>query len=236
VVGRDGFGALDERGDPGGEFGPRRAGEGVAKALDDHEFGAGDGRPPPARPPLTSNMGSSAPWIKQRRCLCGRLCTVGDGDALGRPVTRRRWGGRGVVVVSIAALAGLGLLVWVAFLPVLANHFGYALPGKNGLPYRVHYDGRDYRSHLTCAGADWCEAEKTAEDRARPFCTPRAELRVGMENRDESLVEVDEVVTLFGPSHAVFVIRNNATGQAAMAILVEAAADCYVSYTLMGGP
>ncbi|GAA1958424.1 hypothetical protein GCM10009754_30890 [Amycolatopsis minnesotensis] len=129
-------------------------------------------------------------------------------------------------------LLGLGALAGIAFLPPLANHFGYALPGEHGLPFRVHYHGRDYRSHMTCAGADWCEAEKTPADRAKPYCAPREDPAAG----SGPLVRVDEVVTLFGAAHPVFTTPNRAQGETVMTILVEASGECYVSYTLMGGP
>ncbi len=135
------------------------------------------------------------------------------------------------MVVSVVVLVGLGALAGLAFLPATANHFGYALPGREGLPYRVHYQDRDYRSHLTCARASWCEAEMTPEDRARPYCTPGTELRAGL-----SLVRVDDVGTLFGPPHGLFVDAGHAADRTPMAVLVEASRDCYVSYTLMGGP
>jgi hypothetical protein len=56
----------------------------------------------------------------------------------------------GVVLALLVASA-----VLIALQPSLANHFGYALPGKDGLPYRIHVDGRDYSTYQVCADGDW---------------------------------------------------------------------------------
>ncbi len=68
---------------------------------------------------------------------------------------------RRVAMVAIAVLVVVGTL---GATPKVANHFGYALPGERGLPYQVHYNGRDYRNYLTCAGARWCEDPRTANE------------------------------------------------------------------------
>ncbi|MFJ9783362.1 hypothetical protein ACIRSS_27555 [Amycolatopsis sp. NPDC101161] len=121
---------------------------------------------------------------------------------------------RAVLAALAVVLLGAGGL---AFLPWTANHFGYALPGDRGLPYRIHHAGRDYRSYATCAGAGWCHDE--------PYCVPRHDL---------ALTAVDEVGTWFGPSHVVYTAeRSDGTP---VGLLVEAAPDCYVGYVMMGGP
>ncbi|MFT7872008.1 MULTISPECIES: hypothetical protein [Amycolatopsis] len=114
-----------------------------------------------------------------------------------------------VVVVLLAAGA--------AFLPWTANHFGYALPGDDGLPYRIHHAGRDYHSSATCAGAGWCETAP---------CVPRDE---------PSLTQVGEVATLFGAAHPVFTTRPVPEGTP-LTVLVRAGPGCFVGYALMGGP
>lgn len=121
-------------------------------------------------------------------------------------------------LAAAAAVGGLVLAAGgVAFLPWTANHFGYALPGEHGLPYRIHHAGRDYRSYATCAGAGWCHDE--------PYCAPVA---------GDSLTPVDEVGTWFGPAHVVYTAERpdgSPTG-----LLVQAGPGCFVGYTLMGGP
>ncbi|GAB3721656.1 hypothetical protein GCM10027598_35590 [Amycolatopsis oliviviridis] len=144
--------------------------------------------------------------------------------------TRRRR----VAIVSITVLAGLGALCGAAFIPKVANHFGYALPGEKGLPYQIQYNGRDYRNTLTCAGARWCEDEKTPEQRTKPYCTPRAGLGLG--DGGTGLVKVDDVFTLFGPSRPVFTAGVVAQGKMTAGVVVEVSDDCYLEYTLVGGP
>ncbi len=125
-----------------------------------------------------------------------------------------------VVAVVVVLLAAGGF----AFLPWTANHFGYALPGADGLPYRIHHAGRDYHTNATCAGAGWCAADQ-------PPCVPPA--RFGGD--ETSLTQVDEVSTLFGPPHAVFLTRPVPAGTP-FTILVRARPGCFVGYALMGGP
>jgi hypothetical protein len=125
-----------------------------------------------------------------------------------------------VVALVVVLLAAGG---WVV-LPWTANHFGYALPGADGLPYRIHHAGRDYHSDMTCAGAGWCATGK-------PPCVPPA--RFGGD--ETSLIQVDEVSTVFGAAHAVFVIRPVPAGTP-LTVLVRADPGCFVGYALMGGP
>ncbi|WP_409495702.1 hypothetical protein [Amycolatopsis sp. cmx-11-12] len=147
------------------------------------------------------------------------------------PTPHNRSTTRRVVTVSIVVLVVLGALCGASFIPKVANHFGYALPGEEGLPYRVHYNGRDYRNNLTCAGAQWCAGERTPE----PYCTPRAGLDLGEGNRETGLVKVDDVFTMFGPSHPVFT-AGVPQGEVVTRVIVEAFNDCYLIYGLMGGP
>ena len=125
-----------------------------------------------------------------------------------------------MVAVVVVLLAAGGF----AFLPWTANHFGYALPGERGLPYRIHHAGRDYHSSATCAGAGWC-------DNAPSPCVPLA--RFGGD--ETSLTQVGEVSTLFGAPHAVFTARPVPEGTP-VRVLVQAGPGCFVGYALMGGP
>ena len=77
----------------------------------------------------------------------------------------------GRLLAVLALLAGLGLCCLLAAQPTMANRFGYALPGADGLPFRVHYAGRDYENSSTCAGAGWCKAN------GPPSCTASAWFR-----------------------------------------------------------
>ncbi|MBE8524417.1 hypothetical protein ILP97_44245 [Amycolatopsis sp. H6(2020)] len=120
------------------------------------------------------------------------------------------------MAVALVLLAAGGF----AFLPWTANHFGYALPGDHGLPYRIHHADRDYRSDATCAGAGWCTAT--------PYCSPSG-------GDEASLTQVGEVSTWFGASHAVFTTRP-VPGGTPLTVLVRAGPGCFVGYALMGGP
>lgn len=123
------------------------------------------------------------------------------------------------VAVVVVLLAGGGF----AFLPWTANHFGYALPGERGLPYRIHHAGRDYHGHATCAGADWC--------RTTSYCAPLT----WFGGDETSLTRVGEVGTLFGAAHPVFTTRPVPEGTP-LTVLVQAGPGCFVGYALMGGP
>ncbi|MER6663976.1 hypothetical protein ABT256_05475 [Amycolatopsis japonica] len=139
-------------------------------------------------------------------------------------------------MASLLVLVMLGALGAAALNSKVANGIGYALPGESGLPYRIQYNGREYRSDVTCAGAGWCEDDRTSDQRARPYCTSRDGLDLVKGNSGTGLVEVDEVFTLFGPSHPVFTAGPLRPGETATTVIVEASADCYLTYALMGGP
>jgi hypothetical protein len=44
------------------------------------------------------------------------------------------------------------------------------------------------------------------------------------------------VITLFGLPHGIFIYAHPGPGQTLAPVFVEADQDCYVAYTLMGGP
>ncbi|AIG76704.1 Putative membrane protein [Amycolatopsis japonica] len=160
-----------------------------------------------------------------------------DGEDIeGQSTTRRRRILRRAVMLPIAVLAILGALCGAAFTSKVANHFGYALPEDKGLPHQVQYNGRDYRSPITCAGAQWCEDEKTPEQRAMPYCMPRAGLGMTEGAGDAQLMKVDDVFTLFGPSHPLFTAGAIPPGETVTRVVVAASNDCYLAYDLVGGP
>jgi hypothetical protein len=62
------------------------------------------------------------------------------------------------VVPALVAVTLTLLVGWLAFEPRVANHFGYALPMKNGLPCRISVLGRDLDNNEQCLGmnrGDW---------------------------------------------------------------------------------
>jgi hypothetical protein len=112
-----------------------------------------------------------------------------------------------------------------AFLPRLANHFGFALPIADGLPYRVFYLDRAYSSsdHM-CAGAGWC--------RPQPSCSSLSELN---EKGYSPLTQIGTVHTLFGPDHPIVTGRTIQDSPPTI-VWVSYSRDCYLTYALMGGP
>ena len=72
-----------------------------------------------------------------------------------------------VFIVTVGATA--------AFQPRVANHFGYALPGKDGLPTYIYANGRRYQSLQVCAGADWCQQDRLQA--LIPRCYTQADLQ-----------------------------------------------------------
>jgi hypothetical protein len=127
------------------------------------------------------------------------------------------------LIVFVLASAGI-----VAFQPRMANHFGYALPGPNGLPYRIAYQGRTYVNLSMCAGAAWCKSTSSAQ----PLCVTQAAL--ANDNR-WPLKQIGSIFTLFGPSHAVLVDPAD-EGLTQLDLFVADGTDCYIVYTLQGGP
>ncbi len=133
------------------------------------------------------------------------------------------------VPVTIVILGlGLGLGWAMAWQPRIANHFGYALPlsGASGLPFRLSYAGRHYANDHTCAGDDWCKA-------ASPLtCSLASELRG---EGYWPLQQVGSVLTLFGPSRPMLRAPTPG-GMTTMALYVPIGKDCYLPYSLEGGP
>jgi len=152
-------------------------------------------------------------------------------------IVRKILSWRLVSAITLAAVTITGTL-WVIDQPTVANHFGYALSGEKGLPYRLRYGQHSYISPMTCAGANWCEVEKTPKERASPYCTPGTLVRQEIKGSGLGpLVRAGHVTTLFGSPHEIYVIGNLSPGQTTVDLYVESARnDCYVDYILSGGP
>jgi hypothetical protein len=138
-------------------------------------------------------------------------------------VLKRRW----AVALGAAVVLALVALGVAAFQPWTANHFGYALPGPHGLPYRVHVLGRNYENLSQCAGAGWC-----AGVAPESTCWSRAKLsQEGM----WPLAQVGTIVTLFGQSRPVLSPPIPA-GMTSTLMFVPHTGDCYLVFVLEGGP
>jgi hypothetical protein len=124
----------------------------------------------------------------------------------------------------------LGGLIWGAFQPWTANHFGYALPGQGGLPSYIHARGRRYLSEQVCAGADWCSS-----DRAK-FGLPRCYTQADLERfHILPLAMYGDMFTLFGAPQPIYVHTGDTLTVTAPFIMADGP-DCYVMYDLEGGP
>jgi hypothetical protein len=136
--------------------------------------------------------------------------------------------------VRVAVPLGVALLVvalgiWGALQPAMANHFGYAVPGKDGLPTYIFANGRRYQSQQVCAGANWC-LHNQAE-----YGIPRCYMQADLERTQEwPLVQVASMSTLFGAPHTILQPAGE-TG-VNVTFIIEDGPDCYVMYELEGGP
>ena len=134
--------------------------------------------------------------------------------------TLRVWPGI-LIGVLVLLLIGVG---WGAFQPWTANHFSYALPGQDRLPYRISYAGHDYSNSHECAGADWCRPDSSR-------CLPWQQV---VDQSIGPVAQVGSVPTLFGSSHPVFAPPTG--GLIVMVVYVLESANCYLVYTIEGGP
>ncbi len=136
-------------------------------------------------------------------------------------MTRRRRLGRALAGALLAAM-----LYALLSLPGVANHFGYAT--LFGLPYRVHFAGRDYWNAHVCAGGGWCGSEG-------PNCSPASDI----------------IVRGYGPPHPVGAVFSIAGAPYALiepeglpsarypvptVVWLRYGDNCYLPYALMGGP
>lgn len=145
-------------------------------------------------------------WIRQRRRRVLALALAGAGSAL--------------VVVW---------LVWAQALPWAANHYGFALPGTGGLPYRIHYAGRSYATNGMCARASWCAGQQSD-------CEASADVQRELQTHGQwPLREVGRVRTLpLGPSYPM--LAATIPGGMTTMVLYVPYQGCYQIYGLEGGP
>lgn len=129
-----------------------------------------------------------------------------------------------LVAVFIATVGITGALQ-----PRVANHFGYALPGKDGLPTYIYANDRRYHSTQVCAGADWCERERLQQ------LIPRCYTQANLESlRLWPLAQVSTMFTLFGAPRQILAPVNK-KGLTRPFVMADGS-DCYVVYTLEGAP
>jgi hypothetical protein len=139
-----------------------------------------------------------------------------------RGMRRRRVG---IIIVGALLLIAVALALWSPALPWTANHYGFALTGSDGLPYRIHHSGRDYQTSGMCAHADWC---------ARQPRTCKSQAQLATEGL-WPLRQVDQVNTLLGPSYPVLMLTAVPSGMTTTLLFVPYQ-GCYQVYALEGGP
>jgi hypothetical protein len=136
---------------------------------------------------------------------------------------KRVWWATGASATIVIVLAGI--LTWSPLLPWAANHYGFALSGSDGLPYRIHYAGRSYATLGMCARAGWCAGEARS-------CESRQWL---LGRQLWPLIEVTQLNTLFGPPYPVLVPQSQPGNLTTMLLFVPHQ-GCYQVYALEGGP
>lgn len=129
-------------------------------------------------------------------------------------------------MIALVVLLGSAFFAWTVALPWSANHFGFALPGGvDGMPYRIHYNGRDYATHALCARAGWCDGELRA-DITQDTLQSQGEW---------PLTQVTSISTFLGAAHPVLTHMPPA-GMTTMMLYVPDGSNRYITYTLEGGP
>lgn len=139
-----------------------------------------------------------------------------------------RWTRRRITAASAAAallLILLGVVLWSPALPWAANHYSFALPGKDGLPYYLHFNGRRYATQGMCARAGWCAGQQRT-------CDSQGQLAA---NQLWPLRQVGRVNTLLGPSHPVL-MPGIVPADMTTTLLFVPYQGCYQVYALEGGP
>lgn len=134
-------------------------------------------------------------------------------------------GGVLIVVISLSWLSWLEL-------PWMANHFGFALPGQGGLPYRIAYADRTYANLATCAHAGWCHS--TSPRPPDPLCWKKVDIQ---QHGDWPLVRVGTISTFFGSPYSLMASQSTVSSKLTIVILyLVYHTNCYVHYSLEGSP
>jgi hypothetical protein len=137
----------------------------------------------------------------------------------------KRWRRWGIAALGVAIAAVVAGLVWSMALPWAANHYGFAMPGRDGLPWRISLYGRDYSSLQVCAGAGWCP------EGGAPRCYAQSDL---VDIGAWPLNSVGTISTLFGAPRTL--LRPVGAVSVAAPIVIADGPGCYVVYALEGGP
>ncbi len=144
---------------------------------------------------------------------------------------------RRIMLQGIVVLIATGVALWLAFQPAVANHFDYALPVRNGLPCRIHFDGRDYDNNEQCAGISrsswqvWYDARNHVPSGGS--CESLSALR---SEQALPLREVGGISTFLGSGHLLMVPRRVNLHRFTPTVLFVTDGACYRAYALSGGP
>ena len=178
---------------------------------------------------------------------------------------RRKRGIKRIIIGGLLAVF-FGTMFWVMGLPWTANHFGYALAGAGGLPWRVSYNGRDYSSLYMCAQGGWCPDPSGLSQTPQQWCENASnreqDLCLGIsfsgsgqsenvpikdlicwkasplkQQGDWPLVQKGFVFTWIGAPYAILLPRNEESNPSTPTVIFVTSGDgCYIAYELEGGP
>ncbi len=129
---------------------------------------------------------------------------------------------RGVLTFTLLSMFS------ILFLPRIVRQLGYALPRKGGTPCMISYAHRDYIGPQECK-RDFLYGQELT-------CKSKMNL---INKRRWPLVQIGSIPTLLGAPRPLLVDvrsrRQNSTDTpTALFMLVDT--DCYVAYSLSGGP
>lgn len=150
-------------------------------------------------------------------------------DAVIVTANRRRRIPRRLVVLLVGVLFIVAAGVWVACQPRVANHFSYALPGRDGLPTYIYAHGRRYHSVQVCGGDDWCQHDRLQQ--LIPRCYTQSDLQA---MHMWPLAQVSTMLTLFGAPQPI--LSPQGESGVMQSFVMADGPDCYVTYALEGGP
>lgn len=127
-------------------------------------------------------------------------------------------------VVTLTLLSIFSIL----FLPRVIRQLGYALPGKEGIPCMISYAHRDYVGPQECK-RDFFYGEEVT-------CKSKMNL---INKRWWPLVQIGSIPTLLGVPRPLLVdvrsrMQNSTDTLTVLFMLVDT--DCYITYSLSGGP